>query len=71
MELSQNIPSDSYRHEHGLEREYTWKSNSENEFRIDLCLVSEDILDKVNTRYEHSTREEISDHSAMIVELDI
>ena len=70
-ELSQNILRDSYRHKHGLEREYTWNSNSGNEFRIDHCLVSENILDKVNTSYEHSTRNEISDHSAMIVELDI
>lgn len=64
---------DGWRSRHGDQREFTWVSATrKNRFRYDHALVSE-ALDElvVSVEYRHDVRENgLSDHSALVVELD-
>lgn len=54
-------------------REFTWFSNKGNGFRLDHAFASRAVADRVKeVRYSHAEREVkgLSDHSALIVELD-
>ena len=64
---------DAWRELHPDEREYTWISTRKgNGFRYDHVLVSAALNDLViSAEYNHKVREnKISDHSALLVELD-
>lgn len=54
-------------------QEYTWFSNSRNGFRIDHAFCNDKLIANItNCSYDHLTREQrISDHSALLVELNI
>ena len=70
--LSQSLLRDGYRSLHPDGRDYSWYSAIGNGFRIDHILCSPDILNCVKSvSYDHSTRQEISDHSALLVELEM
>jgi exonuclease III len=70
---------DAFRHVHGGRLEYTWYSpNGRNGFRIDQAFASRPLLPRL-TAVEHAwalsaaspdRRDAISDHAALIVELD-
>lgn len=69
-DLSQNKLVDAYRLLHQTNREYSWYSSVGNGFRIDHALVTSDLLDRISeVRYEHTTRDVISDHSALFLNL--
>jgi len=63
---------DCWRSRNPRGREFTWYSHAGNGFRIDHALASS-AMDRVirDVRYDHTPRiERITDHSALIVELD-
>lgn len=62
---------DSWRHFHGMLREFTWYSSVGNGFRLDHAFVSPSLLETVqHVKYSHEEREErISDHSMVIMDL--
>lgn len=69
-ELSVTILSDAYRLLHQNQTDYSWYSNKGNGFRVDHVLVSNDLKGMVSSvEYDHSTREGVTDHSALITEL--
>ena len=69
--LSQNILKDGYRSMHPDGRDYSWYSAIGNGFRIDHVLCSPDIVKRIKSvAYDHSTRQAVSDHSALLVELE-
>jgi len=70
---------DGFRHLHGDTRAYTWYSpNGRNGFRLDQAFINSSLLPRlVETRYEWARsnqdddrRDTISDHAAIIVELE-
>lgn len=63
--------TDLWRPQNGEEvREYSWFSNRGGGFRIDHAFGSGSIPERlVACRYDHSTREELTDHSALIAEV--
>ncbi len=62
---------EAWRTLNGDRREYTWRSNRGNGFRIDHAFVSPALRPRlVAARYSHQEREaKISDHSVMILDL--
>jgi len=71
---------DGFRHLHGDARTYTWYSpNGRNGFRLDQAFIHRSLMPRlVDTRYEwarssqdEERRDAISDHAAMIVELEV
>ena len=70
--ISQEILTDSFRYRNPELREYSWYSNAGNGFRIDHCLVTKDLTDNIRSvSYDHKTRPELTDHSALIVVMTI
>lgn len=64
---------DLWRTEHGQDaREFTWYSHTGNGFRLDHAFANRSASSKV-TRcgYDHSTRAQLTDHSAIIVETEL
>jgi len=70
---------DGFRHLHGDRREYTWYSpNGRNGFRLDQAFINRRLLSRlVDTRYEwalcadgRERRDTVSDHAALIVDLE-
>jgi len=70
---------DGFRHLHGDRREYTWYSpNGRNGFRLDQAFINRLLLPRlVDTRYEwalcadgRDRRDTVSDHAALIVDLE-
>jgi exodeoxyribonuclease III len=53
--------------------EFTWYSNIGNGFRIDHAFINEEYKNKIlNCFYLHNERiDKISDHSMMVLELDL
>jgi exonuclease III len=77
--LEQASWCDGFRRLHGDERVYTWYSpNGRNGFRLDQAFVNRCILPRlIDTRYEWAfcsndgaRRDAVSDHAALIVELE-
>lgn len=70
-ELSKGSLIDAWRFKNGSAKEYSWYSSAGNGFRIDHCLVTKDLIERVSEiRYLHSIREsKISDHSGLLVTL--
>jgi exodeoxyribonuclease-3 len=66
---------DAFRYLHPFIQEYSWVGHTGDGYRYDHCFVSENLLPSVKSCYYfHETRGEklkLSDHSALIVELDI
>ena len=63
---------DLWRRQHGPDaREISWVSTRGTGYRIDHAFATAPVAERV-TRcdYDHSTRSELSDHSALVVELD-
>ena len=57
-------------HNGELAKEYSWYSNAGNGFRIDHALAGVKATSRcVACYYDHSTRDTLTDHSALIVEL--
>lgn len=54
-------------------KEYSWYSNSNNGFRIDHAFINKDLKENIkNCYYSHEERiNKISDHSVMILEIEI
>jgi exonuclease III len=76
--LEQAAWRDGFRHFHGDERVYTWYSpNGRNGFRLDQAFINRRLLPRlVDTRYEwalcadgRDRRDTVSDHAALIVDL--
>ena len=66
--ISQEILTDSFRYKNPELREYSWHSSAGNGFRIDHCLVTKDLTDNIRSvSYDHKTRPELTDHSALMV----
>jgi exodeoxyribonuclease III len=65
--------TDLWRSRHGLQaREYSWYSPKGNGFRIDHAFGCPGIVHRVKSCfYDHATRNALTDHSAMIVELGL
>ncbi|MEM7208416.1 MAG: endonuclease/exonuclease/phosphatase family protein [Pseudomonadota bacterium] len=69
---------DIYRHFHGSRREFTWYSHRNNGFRLDHAFCNQKMLPAVcSIRYEWGhdptqakRRDAVSDHAAMIIDLD-
>ena len=64
--------SDLWRRSHGPNaREYTWTSPRGGQFRLDHAFASPGVAARVRSCvYDHATQPALTDHSAMIVELD-
>ena len=64
--------SDLWRRSHGPNaREYTWTSPQSGHFRLDHAFASPGVTARVRSCvYDHATQPALTDHSAMIVELD-
>ena len=62
---------DAFRHKQGDVKEYSWYSHQGNGFRYDQTYVEESLVALVtDCYYNHKVREDnISDHSAMVLEL--
>jgi exonuclease III len=62
--------SDLWRARHGdAAREYTWYSRTGNGFRLDHALANPSAVPFISScHYDHSTRDGISDHSAVVLE---
>ena len=71
VNLANTILTDLWRTHNGeLAKEYSWYSNAGNGFRIDHALAGMTATSRcVNSYYDHSTRDTLTDHSALIVEL--
>ena len=70
---------DAFRHLHGDQREYTWYSpNGRNGFRLDQAFVNRHLLPRlIAARYEWASsadrqerRDTVSDHAALLVDLE-
>ena len=70
--------ADAFRHLHGDRREYTWYSHRDNGFRLDYAITSPALAAGIR-RVEHNwaqdparpgRRDAVSDHAALIIELD-
>ncbi len=61
---------EAWRSLNGDKREYTWRSNRGNGFRIDHAFLSRALRGRlIDARYSHRERDsKISDHSLMIVD---
>lgn len=72
-DLQENGWIDIWRRQHGIDaREFSWFSPAGNGFRLDHVFVSDDLIDRVaDCRYDHSTRPELTDHSALSIQLVI
>lgn len=64
---------DAFRHLHPSIQEYSWVGRTGDGYRYDHCFVSENLLSLLREcNYLHETREiKLSDHSALITELDL
>ncbi len=64
---------DAFRLLHPNDNEYSWVGRTNDGYRYDHCFVTKDIKNKVlKCSYVHETRKiPITDHSAMILELDM
>lgn len=66
---------DAFRHLHPSVQEYSWVGRTGDGYRYDHCFVSENLLSSVKKCYYfHEPREQeikLSDHSALITELDL
>ncbi|MDC1352340.1 hypothetical protein N8265_10440 [Oceanospirillaceae bacterium] len=73
LSLANRTLTDLWRAHNGeVTQEYSWYSNAGNGFRIDHALAGKHVTDQcVNCYYDHSTREILTDHSALIVELSL
>jgi exodeoxyribonuclease-3 len=73
LSLANRTLTDLWRAHNGeVTQEYSWYSNAGNGFRIDHALAGKHVTDQcVNCYYDHSTRETLTDHSALIVELSL
>ena len=73
ISLANRTLTDLWRVHNGeLAQEYSWYSNAGNGFRIDHALAGKNVTGQcVNCYYDHSTRETLTDHSALIVELSL
>ena len=71
VNLANTTLTDLWRTHNGeLAKEYSWYSNAGNGFRIDHALAGMTATSRcVNSYYDHSTRDTLTDHSALIVEL--
>ena len=71
VNLANTTLTDLWRTHNGeLAQEYSWYSNAGNGFRIDHALAGMTATSRcVNSYYDHSTRDTLTDHSALIVEL--
>ena len=71
VNLANTRLTDLWRTHNGeLAQEYSWYSNAGNGFRIDHALAGINVINRcVTCYYDHSTRETLTDHSALIVEL--
>ena len=73
LSLANRTLTDLWRAHNGeVTQEYSWYSNAGNGFRIDHALAGKHVTDQcVDCYYDHSTRETLTDHSALIVELSL
>ena len=63
---------DAWRAEHGLRREYSWRSHTGNGFRIDHAFVSPALAPYVHSaHYDHTVRDKLSDHSALLLAIEL
>ena len=71
VNLANTTLTDLWRTHNGeLAQEYSWYSNAGNGFRIDHALAGVKATSRcVACYYDHSTRDTLTDHSALIVEL--
>ena len=71
--LANTILTDLWRTHNGeLAKEYSWYSNAGNGFRIDHALAGVKATSRcVACYYDHSTRDTLTDHSALVVELSL
>ena len=71
VNLANTTLTDLWRTHNGeLAKEYSWYSNAGNGFRIDHALAGVKATSRcVACYYDHSTRDTLTDHSALIVEL--
>ena len=70
--LSQEVLRDCYRILHPDGKDYSWHSSIGNGFRIDHALCSPDLSGQIaSVVYDHNTRHGISDHSALLMELEL
>ena len=71
VNLANTILTDLWRTHNGeLAKEYSWYSNAGNGFRIDHALAGVKATSRcVKSYYDHSTRDTLTDHSALIVEI--
>ncbi|MEL6723204.1 MAG: endonuclease/exonuclease/phosphatase family protein [Pseudomonadota bacterium] len=68
--LSTDILVDAYRYCHLKKREYSWYSQKHNGFRIDHALLTHDLVKSLSSvGYDHTTRQAITDHSGLFVNL--
>ena len=73
VNLANTRLTDLWRTHNGeLTKEYSWYSNAGNGFRIDHALAGMTATSRcINSYYDHSTRDTLTDHSALIVELSL
>jgi len=73
VNLANTTLTDLWRTHNGeLAKEYSWYSNTGNGFRIDHALAGVKATSRcVACDYDHSTRDTLTDHSALIVELSL
>jgi exodeoxyribonuclease-3 len=73
VNLANTTLTDLWRTHNGeLAKEYSWYSNAGNGFRIDHALAGVKATSRcVACYYDHSTRDTLTDHSALIVELSL
>ena len=73
VNLANTTLTDLWRTHNGeLAKEYSWYSNAGNGFRIDHALAGMKATSRcVACYYDHSTRDTLTDHSALIVELSL
>ena len=71
LSLANRTFTDLWRAHNGeVAQEYSWYSNAGNGFRIDHALAGMTATSRcINSYYDHSTRDTLTDHSALIVEL--
>jgi exodeoxyribonuclease-3 len=71
VNLANTTLTDLWRTHNGeLAKEYSWYSSAGNGFRIDHALAGMTATSRcINSYYDHSTRDTLTDHSALIVEL--
>jgi exonuclease III len=70
---------DAFRHMHGDERVYTWYSHKNNGFRLDQAFLNPEMMPALqmigyewgSSLQEPVRRDELSDHAAIILDLDL